>query len=105
MVDAHFGVTAPHSAQGPVCSAARAHLNASTPNFYIHEIFDDYNEPLEKDIVIGGVEVKDGHIEPNNRPGLGLDLNWKEIKKHPRQQGYWLPLFKSGWETRKGDKK
>jgi galactonate dehydratase len=104
MVDAHFGVTAPHSAQGPVCSAACSHLNASTPNFYIHEIFDDYNEPWEKDIVIGGVEVKDGHIEPSNRPGLGLELNWKEIKKHPHQQGYWLPLFKSGWETRKGEK-
>ncbi|MBI5395790.1 MAG: mandelate racemase/muconate lactonizing enzyme family protein [Verrucomicrobia bacterium] len=104
MVDAHFGVTAPHSAQGPVCSAACAHLNASTPNFYIHEIFDDYNEPWEKDIVIGGVEVKDGYIEPSNRPGLGLDLNWKEIKKHPHQQGYWLPLFKSGWEKREGEK-
>lgn len=100
MVDAHFGVTAPHSAQGPVCSVACMHLNAATPNFYIHEIFDEYNEEWEKDIVIGGVEVKDGYIEINERPGLGIDLNWDEIAKHPYNQGYWLPLFKPGWEKR-----
>lgn len=100
MVDAHFGVTAPHSAQGPVCSVACAHLNASTPNFYIHEIFEDYNEPWEKDIIIGGVEVKDGYIEISDRPGLGIDLNWDEIAKHPYDSGYWLPLFKPGWEKR-----
>lgn len=100
MVDAHFGVTALHSAQGPVCSAACMHLNAATPNFYIHEIFDEYNEEWEKDIIVGGVEVKDGYVEINDRPGLGIDLNWDEIKKHPYNQGYWLPLFKPGWEKR-----
>src|SRR5258708_31750523 len=45
MVDAHFGMIAPHSAQGPVCSAACVQLNASLPNFLIHEIFDEFNEP------------------------------------------------------------
>ena len=100
MADAHFGVTAPHSAQGPVCSAACLHLNASTPNFFIHEIFDEYNEKWEKDIVIGGVEVKDGYIEINDRPGLGIDLNWDEIARHPYDRGYFLPLFKPGWEKR-----
>ena len=33
MVDAHYGVIAPHSAQGPVCSAACVQLNASTAEF------------------------------------------------------------------------
>ena len=51
MVDAHYGVIAPHSAQGPVCSAACVQLNASIPNFFIHEIFDEFNEPWEKEIV------------------------------------------------------
>jgi galactonate dehydratase len=45
LVDAHYGVVAPHSAQGPVCSAACVQLNASLPNFFIHEIFDEFNEP------------------------------------------------------------
>ncbi len=100
MVDAHYGMIAPHSAQGPVCSAACAQLNASLPNFLIHEIFDDFNESWEKDIVINGVEVVNGYIEMSNRPGLGIDLNLEEIARHPYQQENSLPLFKSGWEKR-----
>jgi galactonate dehydratase len=100
MADAHYAVMAPHSAQGPVCSAACAQLNASTPNFFIHEIFDDFNEPWEKEIVLGGVEVIDGYIEIPERPGLGIDLNIDEILKHPYRPENYLPLFKPGWERR-----
>ena len=102
MVDAHYGMIAPHSAQGPVCSAACAQLNASIPNFYVHEIFDEFNEPWEKEIVSGGVEVVDGYIEISGRPGLGIDLNIDEILRHPYQQENALPLFRSGWEKREG---
>ena len=100
IVDAHYGVIAPHSAQGPVCSAACVQLNASAPNFYIHEIFDEFNEPWEKEIVINAVEVKDGYIEVGNRPGLGIDLNLEEIAHHPYRQENRLPLFNPGWERR-----
>ncbi|HYL73618.1 MAG TPA: mandelate racemase/muconate lactonizing enzyme family protein [Bryobacteraceae bacterium] len=100
MVDAHYGVIAPHSAQGPVCSAACVQLNASSPNFFIHEIFDEFNEPWEKEIVINPVEVKDGYIEIPDRPGLGIDLNIEEIARHPYRQENYLPLFKPGWERR-----
>jgi galactonate dehydratase len=104
MVDAHFGVIAPHSAQGPVCSAACAQLNASIPNFFIHEIFDEFNEPWEKRIVTHPVEVVNGYIEVSERPGLGLDLNIEEIQKHPYRQENYLPLFKPGWERREPQK-
>lgn len=100
MVDANYGVIAPHSAQGPVCSAACAQLNASLPNFFIHEIFDEFNEPWEKKIVVNPVEVVNGYIELSDRPGLGIDLNLEEIAKHPYQQENYLPLFKPGWERR-----
>jgi galactonate dehydratase len=100
MVDAHFGMIAPHSAQGPVCSAACVQLNASIPNFFIHEIFDEFNEPWEKDIVTNPVHVVDGYIEVPTRPGLGIDLNIEEILKHPYQQENYIPLFKQGWEKR-----
>jgi galactonate dehydratase len=100
MVDAHYGMIAPHSAQGPVCSAACAQLNASLPNFFIHEIFDEFNEPWEKEIVVNGVHVVDGYIEISDRPGLGIDLNVEEILKHPYQLENSLPLFKPGWERR-----
>ena len=101
MVDAHYGVIAPHSAQGPVCSAGCVQLNASIPNFFIHEIFDEFNEPWEAKIVTNPVKVVDGYIEISDRPGLGIDLNIEEIRKHPYQQGNHLPLFQAGWETRK----
>jgi galactonate dehydratase len=104
MVDAHFGVIAPHSAQGPVCSAACAQLNASIPNFFIHEIFDEFNEPWEKQIVTHPIEVVNGYIEVSERPGLGLDLNIEEIQKHPYRQENYLPLFKPGWERREPQK-
>lgn len=101
LADAYYAVIAPHSAQGPVCSAACAQLNASLPNFFIHEIFDEFNEAWEREIVIGGVEVKDGYIEVSDRPGLGIDLNVEEILKHPYQQENSLPLFQQGWELRR----
>jgi galactonate dehydratase len=101
MVDAHYGMIAPHSAQGPVCSAACVQLNASLPNFLIHEIFDEFNEPWEKEIVTNHVEVKNGYIDISERPGLGIDLNIEEILKHPYQQENALPLFKPGWERRR----
>jgi galactonate dehydratase len=100
MVDAHFGVVAPHSAQGPVCSAACVQLNTSIPNFFIHEIFDEFNEPWEREIVVNPVEVVNGYIEVPERPGLGIDLNLDEIRKHPYCQENYLPLFKPGWERR-----
>ena len=100
MADAHFGVIAPHSAQGPICSAACVQLNASIPNFFIHEIFDEFNELWEKEIVTNPVVVVNGYIDVPERPGLGTDLNIDEIKKHPYRQENYLPLFKPGWERR-----
>jgi len=101
MVDAHYGMVAPHSAQGPVCSAACAQLNASLPNFLIHEIFDDFNVAWEKQLLTHPVEVKDGYIEISERPGLGTDLNVEEAMRHPYRQEHFLPLFQSGWELRR----
>jgi len=101
MVDAHYGVIAPHSAQGPICSAACVQLNASLPNFYIHEIFDEYNVPWEKQLLTHPVEVKQGYIEIPERPGLGVDLVLEEAARHPYRQENFLPLFQSGWERRR----
>lgn len=101
MVDAHYGVVAPHSAQGPICSVACAHLNAATPNFFLHEIFDEFNEPWEREILDHPVEVREGYVDVSDRPGLGVDLNLEEIQKHPYRQEHFLPLFKSGWEQRR----
>jgi galactonate dehydratase len=101
MLDAHYGVIAPHSAQGPVCSAACVQLSACLPNFLIQEVFDDFNEPWEKDIVTHPIEVVDGYITVPNLPGLGMDLNIAEIERRPYHAEHALPLFKQGWERRR----
>lgn len=105
MVHAAGGVTAPHSAQGPICSIVCAHLNMATTNFYIHEIFDEFNEPWEKLILTHPMHVENGSVIPSDRPGIGTDLNIEEVLKHPYQNGNWLPLFKQGWERRETLKK
>ena len=53
LADAHYGMVAPHNAQGPVCSMVSLHLGASTTNFYYLESFEDFNESWTRDIVVG----------------------------------------------------
>jgi len=103
MVHAFNGVTAPHSAQGPVCSVVCSHLNTATPNFYLHEIFDEFNEPWEENVLQPALKVENGYLQPPELPGLGVELNFEEIQKHPYHAGNWLPLFKQGWERREGN--
>lgn len=100
MVHAHNGVTAPHSAQGPVCSLLCAHLNVSTPNFYIHEIFDDFNDPWERELLTQTAVVENGYVQIPKGPGLGAELNHDALARYPYEAGNWLPLFRQGWERR-----
>lgn len=103
-VDAHYGVVAPHSAQGPVCSSACVQLNASLPNFLIHEMFDEFNEPWANSVTTPHVQIVNGYIAIPDGPGLGIDLDLEEIAKHPYSQEHYLPLFRSGWEKRQAQK-
>lgn len=101
MANAANAVTAPHSAQGPLCSLACAHLNTATPNFFVHEIFDDFNDDWSRHILTNPISVRDGFIElEEDRVGWGTDLNYEEIAKHPYNPDNYLPLFRSGWEKR-----
>lgn len=102
MTHANNGVIAPHSAQGPLCSLVCAHLNTATPNFFIHEIFDDFNSDWTQNILTHPVEVKNGYIELSDRPGWGAELNVELAKQHPYNPGNFLPLFRDGWEKRLG---
>ncbi len=100
MVDAFYGVVAPHNAQGPVSTAMCLQLAACTPNFFVQEVFDEFNVPWSRDLVDNPTDVVDGWIEIPERPGLGINLNLEECEKHPYERTYFLPLFRSGWERR-----
>jgi galactonate dehydratase len=104
MTDAHYGVVAPHNAQGPISAAMCVQVVASTPNFLIQEMFDEFNVDWEENLVTHPVRVVDGFIEIPERPGLGLDLNFEELSKHPYHPRNFIPLFKPGWEHRQGDR-
>lgn len=100
MTHANNGVIAPHSAQGPLCSLVCAHLNTATPNFYLHEVFDDFNVDWTQQLLTHPVEVKDGYIKVSERPGWGTELNLDVAQQHPYNPGNFLPLFSDGWEKR-----
>jgi galactonate dehydratase len=102
MVDAFYGVVAPHQAQGPLSTSACIQIGACTPNLMIQELFDEFNADWEHDIVTNPVKVVDGRIQIPTEPGLGNDLNWDEVAKHPYRKSNFLPLFKVGWERREG---
>ena len=71
MVDAFYGVVAPHQAQGPLSTSACIQIGACTPNLMIQELFDEFNADWEHDIVTNPVKVVDGRIQIPTEPGSG----------------------------------
>ncbi len=102
MADAHYAMVAPHNAQGPISTATCVQIGACTPNLLVQELFDEFNVPWEKDLVDHPAELVDGRLPVSDRPGLGVELNWAEIEKHPYEVSNFLPLFAPGWERREG---
>ena len=96
MVDAHYGVILPHSAQGPICTLANLQIDACTPNFYMQEYFDQFNEPWEKDLLTWTPKLVDGYLELPTSPGLGAELNLEEVKKHPYTRNRTHVSFRTG---------
>lgn len=100
LVDAHFGVIAPHAAQGPLCTLACVHIDACTPNFYMQECFEDFNEPWTAQLLTNPPVVREGYLEIPKGPGLGTDLNMAEVEAHPFSPENQMLLFEESWELR-----
>lgn len=79
-----FGIrTAWHgpSDTSPVGHAANLHLDVWAPNFGIQEMFritDLYYEMFP-----GMPEIRNGYMYPNDKPGLGIDIDEKLAAKYP----------------------
>jgi galactonate dehydratase len=105
LCEANDGVLAPHQAGGPVATAVCLTLAACTNNHVIQEHFDAFNEPWERDIVSWTAELDDdGCLPIPTAPGIGVELNLEEAKKHPYHQQNFLPIFEDGWERRRSDR-
>jgi galactonate dehydratase len=87
MAEAYRVAMAPHNPQGPVSTAASLEFGFATPSYIICESVHG-DVPWRADIVREGFTVeKAGRIvRPNSRPGLGIQINEDEVRKHPFQQ-------------------
>jgi galactonate dehydratase len=87
MAEAYRVALAPHNPQGPVSTAASLEFGFATPSYLICESVHR-DVPWRQDIVREGftVEEKGRLVRPGNRPGLGIEINEAEVKKHPFQQ-------------------
>jgi len=105
LVDAHYGVIVPHSAQGPVCTLACLQIAACTPNFYMQEYFDQFNVGWEKDLLTWNPKLIEGHLEIPTTPGLGSDLNLEVIAQHPYHgEEPDISLWQEDWHFRRQEK-
>jgi galactonate dehydratase len=84
MAEAYRVALAPHNPQGPVSTAASIELGFATPSYVICEAVHS-DVPWRADIVSEGftLEPKGRIVRPSNRPGLGIEINEAEVKKHP----------------------
>lgn len=87
MAEAYKVSIAPHNPQGPVSTAASIEFGFSTPSYIICESVHN-DVPWRQDVVKEGfsVEKKGRIVKPSQRPGLGIEINEDEVKKHPFQQ-------------------
>ena len=77
----HIGFC-PHNPSGPVANAATLQLAACTPNFIMLEMMMT-DVPWRKEICDEDLTMENGAMLIPDRPGLGIDLNEKELLKHP----------------------
>src|SRR5262249_14602404 len=87
MAEAYRVALAPHNPQGPVSTAAALEFGFATPSYVICESVHA-DVPWRQDVVREGftVETKGRLVRPGSRPGLGIEINEAEVKKHPFQQ-------------------
>jgi galactonate dehydratase len=78
---------APHNPQGPVSTAASLELGFATPSYVICESVHA-DVPWRADVVQEGFQVdpKTRAVRPSTRPGLGIEIDEAEVRKHPFQQ-------------------
>jgi D-galactarolactone cycloisomerase len=78
---------APHNSTSGVVGAACVHLLCATPNGLIYEADLSPVNPFRDEVVLNAPAVKDGYIEPNDLPGLGIEVDEALFEKYPGISG------------------
>jgi mannonate dehydratase len=76
---------------GPVAQAASASLQAVIPNFGVQEWTRFPDAACE--VVSGVCEMRQGFLYPNERPGLGVDVDESAAARFPYQRAH-MPLVR-----------
>ncbi len=82
--DAGIGV-ALHQAGSPIVAMANAHSAMAMENFIaleMHSVDNPWWNDLVEMVGQGGDIIKNGYVEVNDAPGLGLELNEEAIEEH-----------------------
>ena len=87
IAEAHRIAIAPHNPQGPVSTSASIEFGFATPDYVICETGDS-DGPWRNDVASHGYQLdkKSRTVQPSQKPGLGVEINEKEIAKHPFEQ-------------------
>ncbi len=100
IAEAHHAEIALHNAESPFKTMVALHIDAVTPNVFIQECFDDFLEPWVPEVLSGFLRVENGYLRIPDAPGIGVELNEDEAKKHPYGRSNFLRMFRPGWEKR-----
>jgi galactonate dehydratase len=84
MADTYNVAMAPHNPLGPIATAVNVHVGFATPNFLIQEVMRT-DVAWRDDIVTNPLRIVDGHVLPPTEPGIGVEVNEREARKHPYQ--------------------
>jgi galactonate dehydratase len=87
LAEAYRVALAPHNPQGPVSTAASLELGFATPSYIICESVHA-DVPWRADVVREGFQVNPAGrtVNPGTRPGLGIEIDEHEVRKHPFEQ-------------------
>lgn len=94
MAETYFVSIAPHNPNGPIATAASLVVDVVAPNFMIQEMLAPWDVPWRNQVIHGGSEVLDGYLSPSDEPGLGLELDYDELARHPFE-----PIDPSLWSS------
>lgn len=97
IAEASYVQIAPHVAAGPLIAAASIQIALSCPNLLIMEGVETFGG-LQADIVDPPIEWANGYVLPNDRPGLGHDLNEDLARSLAPRTGDRGPALLHGYE-------
>ena len=82
LAESHYISIAPHNPLGPIATAAAIQLDLVLPNFLIQEAIRS-DVPWRDAEVDNPLRAANGHIEPPDLPGLGIEVDEQAAALHP----------------------